>query len=212
MDLFPTSLRQIDVYVDLKSNSIRRHIGTRIITPNEKNADVALVRVDPWIGFSQNVMPICLDGLYSEHLPRPHASTVHVDGIENHDACGTDGQLPKPYHVCKGPCHREVPTPSADDEECRHFLHGTLKDLVHVTVVILDDEVEGRTRTCYRTDPGEHGWCRVHHTDSKFTYTSTSDWGYCRESCASTNREGFVAVVRISILVVWASLIACNVL
>lgn len=75
----------------------------RILTET-RNADIGLLRIDPWVRFDSpfvTAMPICIDGLFAETLPRLDTKAVHVDGFEslgsiNADGtkkCVTDGQV-----------------------------------------------------------------------------------------------------------------------
>ena len=69
----------------------------------------------------------------------------------------------------------------AAGQECG--LHRGGKELLRsnnyfgeITQLHVQDSTENRTRTCYQTSPGLHGWCRVEHKDeARLFYFANTD-------------------------------------
>eukprot|EP00095_Tigriopus_kingsejongensis_P005065 maker-scaffold330_size203968-snap-gene-0.22 protein:Tk05065 transcript:maker-scaffold330_size203968-snap-gene-0.22-mRNA-1 annotation:"transposable element tcb2 transposase" len=207
-DIFPTSLRQFDVYIGRSENGVprKRYSGTQVIVPpgllNEdfdgQSGGIGLLRVDPFVVFTDNTMPICLDGVLGE-IARLQPSHVSLDQPfasvpEQRDhGCTSNDNLPKPFHPCASPCTM-AQVPSLSDPLCANFFQELRADyswdpITSPITTFLVQRPGSEAKVCYPR-PDHAQWCRVKHVDSALDYSGGSDWGFCTPNCGLGDPDG----------------------
>lgn len=202
IDIYPTSLQQFDVFLGRSENGKprERYTGTRVIIPEGLltfgliKDDVALLRVDPFVVFTDNLMPICLDGSLLE-VARLNPSRISIDQpfaplpeLKSEQKCTTDGRLPKRFHRCAGPCQSNS-SPNKEDALCSRFWNELKADYTwdpdeSPRTTFLVEQPGKVDQICFpREESTLSGWCRVKHSDSGLDYSRGQDWGFCSENC-----------------------------
>ncbi|TRY69577.1 hypothetical protein TCAL_09399 [Tigriopus californicus] len=206
IDIYPTSLQQFDVFLGRAENGKprERYTGTRVVIPKGMltfglvKDDVALLRVDPYVTFNDNLMPICLDGSLLE-VARLNPSRISMDEpfapvpeLLSNQICTTDGRLPKRFHHCASQCQGTTP-PSEQDAFCSRFWNELKADYTwdpdsspRTTFIVEQSGAVDQVCFPQQSARSQLGWCRVKHADSTLDYSQGNDWGFCSENCDET--------------------------
>jgi len=108
-------------------------------------------------------------------------------------------------------CIKDHDTPSASDPECNSFRQKTditdksmQRDEINEFVIV--DSKQKLISKCYRTSPGQYGWCGVtKHTINGKTISDRPDlevenvegWGVCSDTCEDTENAHITGTARL---------------